>query len=91
MILVQLLSAFLLLKQTHFSVIVLPAYRNNDLLIWPGGEVVTLESAKLPCAGSIPAQASRERANDFARARGLKAGARRCEAGSRNFSAEKYL
>ena len=64
---VQLLSAFLLLKQTHFSVIVLPAYRNNDLLIWPGGEVVTLESAKLPCAGSIPAQASRERANDFAR------------------------
>ncbi len=24
----------------------------------PGGEVVTQESAKLPCAGSIPAQAS---------------------------------
>ncbi len=24
----------------------------------PGGEVVTLESAKLACAGSIPAQAS---------------------------------
>ncbi len=28
-------------------------------LAWHGGEVVTQESAKLPCAGSIPARASR--------------------------------
>ena len=34
---------------------------NNDKIVpdmWPGGEVVTLRSAKPPCEGSIPSPAS---------------------------------
>ncbi len=39
---------------------------------WPGGEVVTLGTANPPCAGSIPAQASRSPGAGIGRQEGLK-------------------